>query len=87
MLMTLSPQLQHEVEQKLKGGGYASAEDVLRAGLSALTQLEEFERLDSDSLEAAFPGAREKIQRGLAQARAGNLSDGDEFFDELERDD
>jgi Arc/MetJ-type ribon-helix-helix transcriptional regulator len=85
MPQMLTPQMQHLLDERLKAGGYGSADDLVRAGLSALAQQEDLLRLDGDALDAAFPGARERIRRGLAQARAGQLSDGDAFFDELDR--
>ena len=37
------------------------------------------------ALEAMYPGINEMIAEGLAAAEAGDVSDGEEFFDELER--
>jgi predicted transcriptional regulator len=42
-------------------------------------------RASTAELEAKYPGLREKIAQGLADAEAGRLTDGEEFFAELER--
>lgn len=42
-------------------------------------------KLSRPELEALCPGLTTKFAEGLAAADAGQLSDGDDFFDELER--
>ena len=42
MNVTLRPDLQAFLEEKLRSGQYATAEDVIRAGLAALKQHESF---------------------------------------------
>jgi putative addiction module CopG family antidote len=42
MTVTLGPEAQRLVEERMKRGGYASAEDVLLAGLALLEQEEQF---------------------------------------------
>lgn len=42
-------------------------------------------KLIRPELEALYPALTRKLAEGLAAADAGQLSDGDDFFDELER--
>jgi putative addiction module CopG family antidote len=87
MTLSLGPELERFIEEKVRTGQYASREDVVRAGLTTLMQHDRLEQLPLADLEAIFPGFRGKIAAGVAEARAGKLSDGDTFFDELERQD
>jgi hypothetical protein len=52
-----------------------------------LDQQERISRLDASDLEMVHPRIKEDLAAGLAAARAGRLSDGEEFFAELERED
>jgi antitoxin ParD1/3/4 len=87
MNVSLSPEMRKFVEDRVSAGDYASPEEVIRAGLASLMQRERLARLPVDDLEAAFPGLREKISTGLKEADAGNVADGEAFFDRLERED
>jgi antitoxin ParD1/3/4 len=87
MNVTISPEMQRFVHEKLKAGRYATPQDVVHAGLAALMQKEDLERLGPDQLEAIYPHLREKVEAGLREAREGKLSDGEAFFEELERED
>lgn len=87
MTLSLGPELEQFIEEKVRSGQYASREDVVRAGLTTLMQHDRLEQLPLDELEVMFPGFRSKITEGVAEARAGKLSDGDAFFDELDRQD
>ena len=73
--VSLSPQLQEMVQQKVDSGRYESASEVIREGLRLL------ERVEQDPLEEA----RAKIQHGVDQAKRGELRDGDSVFDDLDR--
>lgn len=87
MQVSLTDDLQRFVEEQVRSGRYATAEDVLRAALAALRQLESLDRWTNDELEAAFPGTRSKIEEGLRSLRSGHVIDGESFFDELDRED
>lgn len=63
---------------------FASPEEAVEAALSLIAANEA--AVDAAALPAT-PELRAKVAEGLAAARAGDLSDGDEFFAELERDD
>jgi hypothetical protein len=43
------------------------------------------EGLSAHELEALYPGLRAKLEEGLADLREGRVRDGEEFFDELDR--
>lgn len=72
MNVHLTDEQREFVKQRVAAGGYASASEVIRAGLRAL---EEDERWRED--------IRRKISDGVAQAKLGQLLDGNEVFNEL----
>lgn len=72
MNVHLTDQQRKFVEDRVASGKYASASEVVRAGLRVL---EEEERWRDD--------VREKIARGVAQAQAKNLLDSNEVFKEI----
>jgi antitoxin ParD1/3/4 len=85
MSYSLSPDIQKLIEDRIRSGHYSSAEDVIAAAITHLEQQDRLADLPPDELELLFPQLRQKLARGLAEARAGKLSDGEAFFDELER--
>ena len=87
MDLTLTPEMQRFVEGKVKSGRYGAPEDVVRAALVTFMQQESLEGLTADELEVIYPGLRQKIAEGLADLREGRFRDGEEFFDELDRED
>jgi antitoxin ParD1/3/4 len=76
--VSVPPQLQKFVDTRVKSGSYRSASEVV---CEALQLLEEREREKQFSLAQV----KAKIASGLAQARRGELLDGDLVFDEIER--
>ena len=85
MDLVLTPEMQKFIDEHLRAGRYARAEDVIQAALESLMQLEQLTSLPPSDLEQAFPGVSSKIRRGLNEARAGQLSEGETFFDEMDR--
>ena len=85
MELSLTDDLSKFIQERVRTGQYAAPEDVVRAGLAALRQQEALAQLDSSEIEVLYPGFRQQIEEGLKAARAGKLSDGDAFFEELER--
>ena len=73
MNVQLTPELKKIVDEQLASGSYSSAAEVIRAGL---VLLEENERWRAE--------VRSKIAEGVAQAKAGQLVDGEEVFARLE---
>jgi len=73
MNVSLTPELEQLVQSKVKTGRYNSASEVVR---EALRLMEERDQVKAE--------IRKKIAAGVESARAGRLSDGDEFFDQLE---
>ncbi len=71
MQLTLTPQLQHLIDEKLKTGRYQSAEDVILAGLQSLHDIEDdFQPGEMDALLAL----------GEADIERGDILDGGEVF-------
>lgn len=85
MNLTLPPEILRLIDERVQSGKYESPEDVVTAAVTTLDQQERVTHLAVSELEVAFPGIREKIAQGLAEAEAGQVSDGEAFFDELER--
>lgn len=87
MNLPVSPRLQKLIDDRLAGGKYRSTEDVIAAAVTNLSQQEALADLSAQEMELVYPGIRQKITEGLASLRAGDIVDGDAFFDELERED
>lgn len=62
MNIALSPETQKLLNEKLKGGEYRCADDVVRAALKALDELDAH-RLDDPTLDA-IDRAEDQIERG-----------------------
>ena len=74
--VTLSPELEAFIEERVATGRFATAGEAVREGLRLLEQREQ-ER------EAVLAELRDDIESGVEQARAGKLSDGRAFFEHL----
>lgn len=72
MNVHLTPELKKLVDEEVESGHYASASEVIREGLRLLIE----ERRWREDV-------RQKIAAGMAQAKAGQLVDGDEVFERL----
>lgn len=76
--ISLTPHLERFVTSRVACGRYQSASEVVREGLRLLE--------DSEAgKQAGLQDLREKIAVGLAQARSGELLDGEGVFEELEQ--
>lgn len=78
MNISLTPELERMVDEKVKTGRYASASEVIREGLRLL---EEQEQLKQQRLAAV----RQKIDRGLEQLDRGLGVSGSEARARLKR--
>jgi antitoxin ParD1/3/4 len=78
MNVSLTPELEAFVNSRVASGRYQSASEVMREGLRLLEERELVR-------EAALADLRQKIAVGLEQAGRGELLDGEEVFEELER--
>ena len=78
MNVSLTPELDRFIEEQVKTGMYNSQSEVVRAGLRLLKERDEL-------LEARITELRQAVAVGLDQARRGELLDGEEVFEEIER--
>lgn len=76
MNVSLSPELERLIEEKVKSGMYNSASEVIRAGLRLLQEQDELRQIRLQEL-------RREAQKGLEQIERGEVVDGDEVFREL----
>jgi len=68
MEINFTPEEEHFIQQQLAKGKFASATEVIEAGLQLFKAEEEWKQY-----------AQSKIERGLAQAEAGQLIPGEEI--------
>jgi Arc/MetJ-type ribon-helix-helix transcriptional regulator len=76
MSVTLSPEIQKLLEERIKRGGYSTVDDLVRAALETLDHLE------ADELDEATVAA---IDRAEAQYARGEGMDVDEAFEQIRR--
>jgi antitoxin ParD1/3/4 len=79
MNVSLTPELEQFVQEKVKSGRYLSASEVVR---EALRLLEERDRIQQIKLETL----RKEIMIGVEQIGRGEVVDGEEVFEELYED-
>ena len=78
MNISLTPELERLVDEKVKSGRYASASEVIREGLRLLEEQEELKR-------QRLSEVRRKIDRGLDQLDLGQGVSGHEARARLQR--
>ncbi len=78
MNVSLTPELEKYIQNKVESGRYTTASEVVREALRLLEQKEQ-ER------EAALKEFREEIDRRLASLDRGEGIDGEKFFAELKK--
>jgi antitoxin ParD1/3/4 len=76
MNVSLTPELERLVAEKVQSGMYGSASEVIREALRLLQERDELRRARLEEL-------RREIARGLEQADRGELIDGEQVFREL----
>lgn len=76
MNVSLTPELEKFVQEKLQSGRYSSALEVIQ---EALRLLEERDRIDKGRLEEL----KQKIAEGLEASERGEVFDGETVFAEL----
>ncbi|MBW4474742.1 MAG: type II toxin-antitoxin system ParD family antitoxin [Stenomitos rutilans HA7619-LM2] len=79
MNVSLTPQLEQFVREKVDSGRYLSASEVVREGLRLL---EERDRVQQMKLETL----RRELMVGVEQIERGEVVDADDVFAELEED-
>src|SRR5712672_2259481 len=84
MAISLNPDTLELIEERMKGAGFSSADEFVRIAVAAFNEQIPLRNMKDAGLEHYYPGFHEKIAQGLAEANAGNLTDGDAFFAELE---
>jgi len=76
MNVSLTPELEHLVQEKVASGLYNSASEVVREALRLMQQRDEIRRVRLEEL-------RREISIGIQAADRGELVDGEQFFEEL----
>jgi antitoxin ParD1/3/4 len=76
MNVSLTPDLERLVQEKVTSGLYSSANEVVREALRLLQERDELRRIRLDDL-------RKEIAIGLAEADRGELLDGEQVMAEL----
>jgi antitoxin ParD1/3/4 len=78
MNISLTPELEKIVQDKVKSGFYGNASEVLRAGLRLLVEQEQLK-------QGRFEQLVQDIQIGLEQAEKGEVISGPAAFEKLEK--
>jgi antitoxin ParD1/3/4 len=79
MNVSLTPELEQLVHEKVKSGRYLSASEVVREGLRLLEERDRLHQLRLSELQ-------QKLTIGVQQADRGELIEADDLFAELEED-
>ena len=78
MNVSLTPELEKLIQEKVQSGMYYSASEVIREALRLLQERDEFSK-------RRLQAAREQIDRGIEELDRGEGIDGEKFFEELKR--
>lgn len=76
MNVSLTPELERLVHERVETGRYSSASEVVREALRVLENRDQARELHRDRLRA-------DVARGLQSLREGHLQSGDDVFDQL----
>lgn len=76
MTITLSPETQRLLDERLKAGRHASPDEAIRDGLLLLEQQRQEEEVEFRALKA-------KLERGADQALRGELADGEAVLEAI----
>jgi antitoxin ParD1/3/4 len=79
MNVSLTPELEQLVHEKVKSGRYLSASEVVREGLRLLEERDRLHQIRLSELQ-------QKLTIGVQQADQGELLEADDVFAELEED-
>lgn len=74
--VSLTPELDKFVQERVATGRYQTASEVIREGLRLLEQ-QELERA------TVLSALKSKLKRGASQAERGEVVDGEKFIDKL----
>ncbi|WP_421837854.1 type II toxin-antitoxin system ParD family antitoxin [Novosphingobium sp.] len=77
MNVSLTPELETLVQNKVKAGRYNSASEVVREALRLMEERDQLQELHKAAM-------REKIAVGVASLRAGRIIEGEAFMDRLD---
>jgi antitoxin ParD1/3/4 len=75
--VSLTPELENLVRDKVRSGRYGSESEVVKEALRLMNQRDRFQELHNDDI-------RQKIAAGAASLRAGQGVDGEDFFDRID---
>lgn len=74
--VSLTPELEEMVHERVRSGRYTSASEVVREALRLLTDRDELRELRLQEVRA-------KVAEGLDAIEAGDVHPGDEIFDQI----
>ncbi|MFL6278323.1 MAG: type II toxin-antitoxin system ParD family antitoxin [Blastocatellia bacterium] len=78
MNVSLTPELEKLVNEKVKSGRYTSASEVVREGLRLIQEQDELRKIKLQML-------RQEIAKGVEQLDRGEVIAGDQVFAELKK--
>jgi antitoxin ParD1/3/4 len=78
MNVSLTPELERLVNQKVESGMYTSASEVMREALRLLNERDQIR-------EQRLAELKQRIALGIEASRRGDVVDGEEFLDQLLR--